>query len=100
MNLFLIKPTKILFNLILFTLYTLSLYPRIPIPYRLFQIFGELKISDYDLDNDARREKFKNDYFILCEKCVQIFYYNSYCNYFYYCKYCCYNETNKEERNR
>ncbi|GBC04148.1 hypothetical protein RclHR1_05540001 [Rhizophagus clarus] len=37
-------------------------------------------ISDYDLNEDDRREKCKDYYDILCEKCNKIFSFNDYCH--------------------
>src|SRR4051812_11076412 len=51
------------------------------------------KKSDYDLDLDERETKFKDYDLILCGKCNQIFYYNS------YCKHCYDKEANEAVRN-
>jgi hypothetical protein len=39
-----------------------------------------LVISDYDLNEDDRREKYKDYNYILCEKCNKIFSYDIYCH--------------------
>ena len=49
--------------------------------------------SDDDLDLNERRAKFKNYSIILCEKCKEQFYYNSYCKY-------CFDEKTASEKNR
>src|SRR5688572_25852714 len=54
------------------------------------------KISDYDLDKDERRAKFKDYDLILCEKCNQKF--DS--HYYLYCEDCYSKETDDTERKR
>src|SRR5947199_245953 len=46
-----------------------------------------IEISDYDLNEDDRRSKYKDCDLILCEKCDK-----KYC--YCYCYYCYYKETN------
>ncbi|PKC73629.1 hypothetical protein RhiirA1_388765 [Rhizophagus irregularis] len=48
----------------------------------------KVEISDYDLDEDDRREKYKNFDYILCEKCDRKYHYN-------YC-YECFDEKIRE----
>src|SRR5439155_233790 len=51
------------------------------------------KLTDYDLNVNERKVKYKDYDIILCEECSKIFYYNSYCKH-------CYNKQNNEvERN-
>src|SRR3954454_286921 len=92
---FFIKICQKTFELILFTLYTLSLHAYLTIPIlpilQRFQIIGKL---DYDLNNYERREKFNEYDFILCEKC------NDTLSGYLYCVHCYHKETDEGERNR
>src|ERR1044072_1704396 len=51
------------------------------------------KNSDYDLDRDERRYRFRGHDSVLCEKCNQKFDYSS-----YYCKICYKKETDDIEK--
>src|SRR3954454_13601583 len=53
------------------------------------------KSSDYDLNLDERKVKYKDYDLILCGKCKR----QVGCGLFY-CEYCYYNETDEEEKNR
>ncbi|CAB5190863.1 unnamed protein product [Rhizophagus irregularis] len=52
---------------------------------------GIFKSSDYDLDIDERKLKYKDYNIILCEKCNEKFYG------YWYCRKCCINETEEEK---
>src|SRR5436309_313828 len=56
-----------------------------------FEIF---KMSDYDLNFEGRKEKYKDCNHVLCEKCNQEIYQN------YYCINCLSKEIDRNERNR
>src|ERR1043165_4975387 len=53
------------------------------------------KTSNYDLNKDERKAKYKGYDIIFCEKCKQQF-----GRKLFYCKHCYNKETNEEERNR
>ncbi|GBB89025.1 hypothetical protein RclHR1_15680002 [Rhizophagus clarus] len=55
------------------------------------KIKGIFKISDYDLEEDERKLKYKNYNIILCEKCNEKF------NRYWYCRKCYNNETEEEK---
>src|SRR5437764_10741521 len=53
------------------------------------------KTSDYNLNLEERKAKYKNYKYVLCEKCnKKIDKWN------YYCSNCYYRETDRDERNR
>ena len=56
---------------------------------------GIFKVSDYDLNLDERRAKFRDYYCILCEKCSQ-----EISKWHCYCEDCYNEETEVKERNR